>query len=169
MRRGRAGVVPAVRAAVARADPEQPVSDVRLMTDIVEDETSSRSAQLRALAFAALAVLLACLGIHGLLRSWSPRARRRLASAWPSAPRAGRCWRWCGGSAVLAGMGAGVGLSGALRPAARCRRCSPASAPPTRRPSPAAAAVAFTMALVGSLAPARRAVGVDPLAAIRTE
>ena len=38
-----------------------------------------------------------------------------------------------------------------------------------RRRSLAAAAIAFTMALVGSLAPARRAVGVDPLAAIRTE
>src|SRR5207247_1782795 len=52
----------------ARADPRLPISDVRTLAEIVDAETAPRSVQLRVLgAFAAIAVLLAGIGIHGLL------------------------------------------------------------------------------------------------------
>src|ERR1039457_6912825 len=61
-------LLPAVRRIIRGADAEQPVSDVRTMADIVEAQTASRSAQVRVLgAFAAIAFLLAGVGIHGLL------------------------------------------------------------------------------------------------------
>jgi predicted permease len=164
-------VMAAIRDAVARADPEQPVSDVRMLTDIVQAETTSRSVQLWALsAFAGIAVLLACLGIHGLL-SFVVAARTQeigVRMAFGATPGS-VLGLVLGRTAVLAGIGVTVGLGAAFALSrslqALLAGVSPADAPTFL----AAAAVAFTMALVGSLAPARRAVGVDPLAAIRTE
>lgn len=61
-------LLPAVRRIVAAADPAQPISDVRPLADVVAGESAPRAVQLRLLgAFAAIAVLLAGLGIHGLL------------------------------------------------------------------------------------------------------
>src|SRR6185369_10558236 len=63
-----ATLLPALREIIARADPQVPVSDVRTMSDIVHDNTAARRDQARALAaFAAVALALAALGIHGLL------------------------------------------------------------------------------------------------------
>jgi len=61
-------VVPQVRAIVHQADPQQPISAIRPMSDIVAGDTASRAAQLRVLGvFAGIAILLAGIGIHGLL------------------------------------------------------------------------------------------------------
>jgi ABC-type antimicrobial peptide transport system permease subunit len=61
-------LLPAVREIVRRVDVEQPVSSVRMMSDVVEGQTETRTAQLRVLgALALLALLLAGVGIHGLL------------------------------------------------------------------------------------------------------
>src|SRR4029077_13514857 len=61
-------LLPAIRRVIAKADPQQPISDVRALSDIVDAETAPRSVQVRVLgAFAAIAVLLAGIGIHGLL------------------------------------------------------------------------------------------------------
>src|SRR5205085_5479064 len=61
-------LVPAVRQIVQRADPEQPVSHVRMLEGVVAEQMAARSVQARVLgAFAAIAFLLAAVGIHGLL------------------------------------------------------------------------------------------------------
>ena len=61
-------LAPALRQIIQKADPEMPVSDVRMLEDIVAAETASRRVQLSALgAFALIAFLLAAIGIHGLL------------------------------------------------------------------------------------------------------
>src|SRR5208282_3853374 len=49
-------------------EPELPVTNVRPLSEIVVNETASRRAQLIVLGgFAAIAFLLAAIGIHGLL------------------------------------------------------------------------------------------------------
>ncbi|NQW03207.1 MAG: ABC transporter permease [Acidobacteria bacterium] len=61
-------LVPAIRRAIGTADPAQPVSDVVLLSDLVEQETAERSVQIRVIAaFAAVALLLAVVGIYGVL------------------------------------------------------------------------------------------------------
>src|SRR4029079_14675285 len=61
-------LVPAVRRIIHEADPLQPVSNVRMMQEIVIDNTASRAVQVRVIgAFALIAFLLAAVGIHGLL------------------------------------------------------------------------------------------------------
>jgi hypothetical protein len=65
----RAGSVTAsIRRIIAGVDPGQPISDVRPLTTIVEGETTARAVQVRVLGtFAAVACLLAAIGLHGLL------------------------------------------------------------------------------------------------------
>lgn len=61
-------LAPAIREIIHRADPTQPVTSVQLLEDIVAGNMAPRRVQLRVLgAFAALAILLAAIGIHGLL------------------------------------------------------------------------------------------------------
>ena len=63
-----ASLAPAIRRVIAQADAQQPISNVQTMEDIVSAETGARTAQVRVLAaFAGAALLLAGVGIHGLL------------------------------------------------------------------------------------------------------
>src|SRR5438876_406296 len=63
-----AGLAPAVRDIVRRAEPMLPITEVQTLSDMVDLETASRSVQVRVLsAFAAIAFVLAAVGIHGLL------------------------------------------------------------------------------------------------------
>lgn len=61
-------LVPTIRRIVRQADPELPLASVRMLNDIVTAQTSERVTQLSVLGvFAALSLLLAGLGVHGLL------------------------------------------------------------------------------------------------------
>ena len=62
------GLVPALRRIVHDVDPAQPVTDPRPLEDIVRAQTASRRDQLTVLAtFTGIALVLAVVGIHGLL------------------------------------------------------------------------------------------------------
>jgi len=164
-------IAPLVREIVRKAEPQLPVVDVNALTDVVERDTSSRSAQLRVLgAFAAIAFVLAAVGIHGLLSfAVSQRTQEigvRLAlgaqssdiltmivkrSAWLS----------------LAGVVPGIALAYA---AGRSMQALLAGVPPADVPTfVGAAALAIVMTLAGSLLPTLRALRVDPIRALRTE
>jgi putative ABC transport system permease protein len=57
-----------VREIIRKADPQQPISNVRMLADVVGDQTGTRRSQLRILvALSLLALLIAAVGIHGLL------------------------------------------------------------------------------------------------------
>jgi len=61
-------LLPEIRAVVHDADPELPIARVRLLSEVLETETASRRTLLAVLgSFAALALALAGVGIHGLL------------------------------------------------------------------------------------------------------
>ena len=61
-------LLPAIRQIIHAADPEQPISNVRTMEEVVAGETESRTIQMRVLVvFTGVAIVLAGLGIYGLL------------------------------------------------------------------------------------------------------
>ncbi|MGB9455441.1 MAG: ABC transporter permease [Bryobacteraceae bacterium] len=164
-------LVPALRRIIHQADPDQPVSDVMPLADIVEAETASRRVQLDVLgAFAAMAFLLAAVGIHGLLlfavAARTPEIGIRIAlGAQPSdiiGMTMGDGFRM-----AAAGVVAGLALAYA---AARVLESALAGVKPDDPPTFAAACVLATlMALAGSLLPTLRALRVDPTIAIRAE
>jgi putative ABC transport system permease protein len=72
-----AGFAPALRAAVAAVDKDQPVFVVTSMRDLLDDSIAQRRFSMRMLAgFGALALILAALGIYGVVSySTSRRAQ----------------------------------------------------------------------------------------------
>jgi predicted permease len=164
-------LIPALRRIIREADPDQPVVQIRPLSDIVEANTASRSVQARMLAvFAALALLLAGLGIHGLLSfTVSSRAGELAIRMALGAQRGDILGIVLSQSLALAigGVALGAGLAYA---AGRTLQALLAGIAPT---DPVTFAVAITlclmMTLAGSLLPAIRALQVDPIAAIRAE
>jgi predicted permease len=168
---GEATLVPAVRRIVAAADPDQPISDVRTLSDIVGDETAPRVTQLRLLgALSAIALLIAGLGIHGLLAFVVSRRTRELgvrrALGEETSSLVGRVLRE---GVVLSLVGLMVGIAAAWA-AARGMGALLAGIEPADPPTLlAAAALCLATAVIGGLRPAIRAARVDPVIALREE
>ena len=164
-------LLPAVRRAIRAADPQQPVSDVRTLADIVDGETEARRLQVRVLTgFTLIAVLLAGLGIHGVLAfSVSQRAPEigvRIALGAQRSDILGMVMKDAFALA-LAGMAVGAALAYA---AGRALESLLAGVKPDDAPTfLAAAALGALMTLAGCLVPALRALRVDPITAVRSE
>jgi putative ABC transport system permease protein len=166
-----ATLMPAVRRIVHDIDPLQPISDVRMMSDIVAGETASRVAQLRVLvALTLVALILSAVGIHGLLSfTVSLRAHEigvRMALG-AEASRVGRMVIREGAVLVLIALVPGIALAYA---AARGMQALLAGIAPTDPVTfSVAAIVCIVTTLLGSLRPALRATRVDPMTAIRAD
>ena len=66
--RGAGAVAPAVKAAVAQIDPDLPIGDVKTMEQMIEDSTGEpRFRSFLIAGFAGLALLLAAVGVYGLI------------------------------------------------------------------------------------------------------
>jgi putative ABC transport system permease protein len=163
--------VPGIREAVRAADAQQPVSHVRLLADIVAGETAPRRVQVRVLgAFAATALVLAAVGLHGLLAfAVSSRVQEigvRIALGARAADIVGMVLR---DAVTMAALGVALGLAIAYG-AGRSMEALLAGVRPADAATLAAAVVlSVVMTLAGSLVPVRRAVGVDPMTAMRVE
>jgi predicted permease len=164
-------LAPSVRAIIHRVDPELPVTDVSTMTDLVERDTASRTAQLRVIgAFAVIAFLLAGVGIHGLLSfAVSQRAQEigvRMALGAQAGDILGMIVRR---SALLALAGVVPGVALAYAAGRWMQALLVGVTPGDTTTFASAVGLAMVMTIAGTLAPAIRAVRVDPLTAIRVE
>ncbi len=164
-------LIPAVRAIISQADPQQPVADVKTLEEVVSLETAPRVVQLRVLgAFAAAAFLLAAIGIHGLL-AFTVSARSReigVRIALGAKPR-DILGMVLGRSAVLAVIGVGIGTVVAYAAARSMQSLLAGVEPANVTVFAGASALALLMTIAGSVLPAWRAVRVDPLAATRAD
>jgi len=168
---GEAAVASAVRAAVQSLDPELPIGDVDALEHIVERVTGQP--RFRALligSFALAALLLAAVGLYGLISytvaQRAPEIGVRLAlGASPS--QVGRLI--VGQGLALAAAGIVLGLAGALAATRLLEGLlfSISATDPTVYV--ALAALLFVIAGLACYAPARRAMRVDPLVALRSE
>jgi predicted permease len=164
-------LIAAVRRIVQRADPEQPISDIRPLSEVVSNATAARSVQVRVLvAFAAIAFILAAIGIHGLL-SFSVSSRQheigvRIALG---AQRADIVRMVMRQGALLAAAGVIPGLMIAYIAGRSMQSLLAGVEPADVVTFGAAAALCVVMTMVGSFIPTMRAVRVDPSTAFRTE
>ncbi|MGH9821795.1 MAG: ABC transporter permease [Blastocatellia bacterium] len=166
-----AELLPAIREIIHKVDPEQPVSDVRTMDQIVEQQTSSRAVQLRAIAvFAVIAFLLAGIGIHGLLSfAVSQRSQEfgvRIALGARSRDILATVLRQGVAAAVL---GALPGIALAYAAGHAMGTLLAGVNPADLSTFAGAVGLCVLMTLVGSLIPALRAIRVDPIRSLRSE
>lgn len=161
----------AVRRAIWSVDPNQPIADIAGMEQILDKEVFNRRVQTKLLAaFAIVALLLASIGIYGVLAyqvgRQGPEIGLRMALGASPANVVGRV---VGDGLKLTAIGVLVGVAGALalsRLLATFLFGIKASDPATY------AVVAFVLlatAAVASYVPARRAMQVDPMTALREE
>jgi predicted permease len=168
---GAASLVPAVRNIIRRVNPEQPISDVRLMSEVVAGQTADRRAQLRVLvALAVVALLLTGIGIHGLLAFMVAQRSREIGVRLALGAEPARVARMIVGEAArLAVLG---GIPGVLVAYAAARAMSallfgiPPGDPVTLA---GGGLVVMVTTLAGSLIPAFAAVRVSPLVAMRSD
>lgn len=168
---GEPTLLPAIRRIVRAADPEQPISNVRTLTEIVADETVSRMTQLRLLGIlCAIALLIAGVGIHGLLtftvaqRSQEIGIRRALGEQAGSVVR-----RVLREGMVLALTGVGIGVWLAYLSARVIGALLAGIRPGDPATITAAVALCLATAVIGCVRPAIRAARIDPMAALRQE
>jgi predicted permease len=164
-------MVAAIRQIVRAADPDQPISDVRTLEDVLASDTATRRAQLQVLGIlAAVAVLLSGVGIYGLLAyTVSQRSQEigvRLALGAEPA-RVGRMIFVDGFRLALAGIIPGVIVAYAAARAMSALLFGVAPGDPLTFTT--AVGFALLMTLVGSLVPALRAVRVTPMSVLRSE
>jgi predicted permease len=164
-------LLPAVRRIVAAADPEQPISDVRTMEDVVAGETATRRAQLRVLgALAAIALLLSGIGVYGLLAyTVSQRSREIGVRLALGAEPAGVARMIVSQGMKLALVGIVPGVLTAYAAARGMRALLFGVDPADPATILGAVTLVVIMTLAGSLVPALRAVRLNPMLALRVE
>jgi predicted permease len=164
-------LAPALRAAVHDVDPQQPVAGVRTLDEVLGRETAQRRVGVVLLtAFAALALLLAALGIYGVLSYFVVQHTPEIGVRMALGARPRDVLRLVVGKGMaLALAGVLLGLAGSL---ALTRLMSSllfgvnATDPLTFC---LIALLLMLVALAACLLPARRATRVDPIVALRYE
>jgi putative ABC transport system permease protein len=166
-----ASIVPAVREAIWSLDPSQPLARIQTMDDIVARQlaTPTQSTALLS-AFALIALLLASLGIYGVISHAVAQRTNEIGVRMALGATAGQILRSFGlqGLTVTA-AGLAIGLVLAWL-AARSMTSLLYGFQPGYAPTVAAVSlVLLAVAALACFVPARRASRVDPVVALRME
>ena len=161
----------AVEAAIHRVDPDQAVSDVETMDTVFTDSVARPKFQMALLlVFAGIAVLLATIGVYGVVSySVSQRTQEigiRVALGARSADVLRLVLRE---GLLLGGLGVAVGLATAVVSTRLLRTLLFEVTPTDPATLGAVAGLILMVALGAALWPARRAARVDPTVALRYE
>lgn len=148
-----------------------PISDVRILNDVLADDTTSRMTQLRLLgALSVLALLIAGLGIHGLLSfSVSKRSQELGVRRALGAQATGILTLILREGLALAGIGILMGVAVANVAARGMGALLAGIHPNDAMTIGTAAGLCLAVAVLGCILPAMRAARVDPLSALRAE
>ena len=166
-----AALVPAVRDAIGSLDKNQPLARIRTMEDIIDRQlsTSSQSTTLLG-AFALLALLLASLGLYGVISHSVTQRTNDIAVRMALGATSGEILRSYGGRGLALAIG---GLTFGIVLAAIASRLLNAFLYGFRPDYvPVAAVVSVVLVAVAALAclvPAHRASRIDPIIALRQE
>jgi predicted permease len=167
----RLSVVPAVRDIVRRVDPEQPVANVRMMTEIVDGQFETRNAQIRILgALALLALLLSAVGIHGLLAFTVAQRGREIGVRLALGADPGAVARMVVGDAArMAIFGVVPGVIAAVVAARAMSALLFGVEPGDPWTIVAAATLCLATAVIAALRPAAKAARVNPISALKSD
>ena len=172
----RSGVDPnrllkSVEVAIRQVNPGQPLADIRTLEEIRSLSLGSRRLRTVLLAlFAALALLLAALGIYGVLSyTVSQRTQEIGIRAALGATRGDQIRLVLGNGLLLASTGIAVGVLGSLAVTQVLASLLFGVTPHDIWTLSGVGAVLLCVAVVACYAPARRALRVDPVVALRHE
>jgi predicted permease len=164
-------VVAALRSEVLAIDKELPLSDVASMDDLLAGETAGQRFEAAAVGlFAALALILAGVGIYGVIsyivtqRTHEIGVRMALGAQQDNVLRMVICQ-----GMFMAGTGVAVGIGGAWALTRLLRNLLFQITPTDPATYSAVTVILVTVALGACYIPARRAMRIDPMVALRYE
>jgi putative ABC transport system permease protein len=166
-----AGLATTMRAAVRQADPTLTLWHIRSMDDMLGAPLSGpRLGAVLLVAFAAVALVLAAVGLYGVMASTVRDQTREIGirialGATPSRIRDTVLRR----AMIVAGVGATVGLAIALASTHLLRSLLFEVSPTDPVTLAAVSVILLAVALFAAYLPARRATRVDPVQALRAE
>jgi len=160
-----------IRSVTASLNPETPVSDLKAMPDILSGETAApRSITSLFAAFATLALVLGVIGIYGVISFFVGQRTREIGIRIAMGAQRRDILKLVvneGLMLTVIGIGAGLGAAFALTSFLSSLLYGVSATDPLD--FAAVAALFAGVALVASYIPARRAMRVDPLTALRYE
>jgi putative ABC transport system permease protein len=164
-------LTPSVRRIIASVDPDQPVSELRTMDEIVDLNVADRQQQMTLLgAFAALALILASIGLYGVLSYAVTQRSREIGIRMALGATASSVIRMIVGRGLaLTGIGLVIGLISAWAATRAMKNLLYGVAATDPLTFGSVAALLALIALIASYAPARRASRVDPIVVLREE
>jgi len=160
-----------IRAEVARLDPMLPLSDIRTMDRVVQASVEQpRFLMYLMSSFAVLALLLAAIGIYGLLSYAVSLSRRDLSVRIALGAQPGHLvWQVVRRGLLLSIMGAVLGITGAILGSRLIAAMLYGISPTDSLTLIGVTGVVMAIALLASLIPARRASLLDPVVGLRAE
>jgi putative ABC transport system permease protein len=169
--RSEAGAAAAIKRAVASIDSDQPIGPITTMRELLSDSVSRRRFSLMVLSlFAGVGLLLAGIGIYGLISYTVGQRTREIGIRAALGAGSGSLMRMVVGSGIrLALVGVVAGLIGAAA-LTRLLRSQLFELSPLDPVSFAATGLILSLvAVVASWFPARQALKVDPIRALKSE
>jgi predicted permease len=164
-------MIETVRNAMRQVDAELPLTGVTTQTDQIENRVEQE--RLFALAyslFGALALLLACIGLFGLMSYSVSRRTNEIGIRMAlGAERSGVIGMILGESMIMVAMGALIGLAGALAGGRFVESVLFGLSTTDAWTISAVIALTILVSLAAGYVPARRASRVDPMVALRYE
>jgi putative ABC transport system permease protein len=159
------------RTEIHSVDPTVPVTNIRTMNEVFSASVEQqRFAMLLVGLFGGLAVVLAAIGIYGVMGYSVTQRRQELAVRMALGARARQVLQLViKDGLVLASIGIAVGLAGAFALTRLLRSLLFEVQPTDVQTFAMVAALLIIVALLASYLPARRASKVDPLKALRSE
>ena len=166
-----ASLTEAARQAVWKVDPEQPLTGVRLMREIVSRSLGSQTFNTMLLGgLAALALLLSAVGLYGVVAHLVGQQTREIGVRMALGATRAKVLRYFVGHALLlVGAGIVIGLAGAFGVTRFMRSLLTEISTTDPWVFVLAPALFAAIAIVASLRPALRAASVDPAVALRAE
>ena len=166
-----AAIIGELSSAMRRLDPELAISQVRPVHEIIDDSVKSQRFSTTILTtFAAVALLLAALGIYGVLANVVAQQTKEIGVRMAlGAPSSSVRWLVLRRALTLMAIGTSIGLAGAI---ALTRLMSGLLYEVHAHDAVSFVSASLGLALVllfASVVPAWRATRVDPIVALRTE
>jgi putative ABC transport system permease protein len=157
------------RRVIAELDPSLPVTAVRSMLDVVAlSQSRPRFLSVLLTFFTAIAVALAAIGVYGVISYWVARRTSEIGIRMAIGADASRILRMVLQEGVALGAaGAIIGLAGAAWLTRFLKTVLFGIDPLDVKTLAVTVALLFTLAVLASWIPARRATRVDPSIALR--
>lgn len=164
-------IVPALRTAIHSVDPDLPFENVRTLADLRRENLSRERFQAFLIgAFASLALLLACVGVFGVLSYSVSRRTAELGVRMALGARATDILRLVAGrGAALVALGSLLGLAAAVGLTRLVASLLFGVSPTEPATLAVSTGILVIVALAASVLPALRASRLDPVRALRAE